>query len=403
MIKKELINRYFLPIIILLVIIFVSIFVSPVIILFLLILTIIVCIHEFGHFITAKKFGVNVQEFSIGMGPLVIKKNIKETQYSIRALPIGGYVKMLGEGESSNEAGSFSKLKPWKRFIIIYAGVVMNFVLVALIFTLYGLKSNFTYFGVSLDEKYTFPIADSGVVKQGVAGVQEGSPAQRGGLKALDIINKANNQDYKSLKEYSGLIGDNVHKEIPFEITSYLGGVTKTINLTPRDRIKDNLSDNQTNTGIVRGVPFVRAQFHGIEKPFAGILQTINATHNYAATIGLIVGTAFQNHDISIVSNSLSSPVGTYAVTQKVLNLDGFWGVLSLTAFISLAIGIMNAIPFPALDGWHGFFIIIEIFTKRKMNEKLYNAITIGGFVILLALGILISIKDVLNFSTLFG
>ena len=396
-------NKYSVAIITVFSIIVICIIGSPVIILFLLILTLIVCIHEFGHFITAKKFEVDVEEFSIGMGPLVVKKDYKGTQYSIRALPIGGYVKMLGEGEASDKIGSFSKLKPWKRFIIIYAGVVMNFVLVAIIFTIFGFKSNFTYFGVSLDENYKFPIGDSGVVKQGISGVEDNSPAKQAGIKSLDIINKANGQDYKTIDDYRKIIGDNVEKNIPFEITSYLGGGTKTVSLTPRDRTKSNLSDTQTNTGIVQGVTFSRVEFHGWSKPFAGILQTINATHNYVSTIGTIINVAITRKDSSIIVNSVSSPVGTYAVTQKVLNLEGFWGILSLTAFISLAIGLMNAFPFPALDGWHGFFIIIEMITGKRINEKLYNAITIGGFVLLLALGILISIKDVLNFSTLFG
>jgi regulator of sigma E protease len=378
------------------------------ILLFLFILTFIVCVHEFGHFIMAKKFGVQVDEFSIGMGPLVFKKMWHGTQYSIRALPMGGYVKMLGEGESSDLPGSYSNLRKWKKIIIIYAGVIMNFITAMVIFTILAIKNDGTFLGAVLDPSnplepsYSYPFGDTKVYKQGVQGVQDDSPAQKAGLKSLDVITKVNGVDYKSLPEYSKLIGDNIGKTVPFEITTYLSGDTRTVYIEPRDKEKDHLSNAQTNTGIVRGLPFIIAKFDGVSRPFAGVLQTINTTHNYVNTLIKIVELAVKEKDSSIVVNSVTGPVGTFAVTKRILDLNGFWGVLNLSAVLSLVIGIMNALPFPALDGWHGVFIIAEFITKKKVNEKLYNAITLGGFVLLSAVGILITFKDILNFNKFF-
>jgi regulator of sigma E protease len=380
----------------------------PLVLLFLLILTFIVCVHEFGHFIMAKKFGVQVDEFSIGMGPLLYKRMWHGTQYSIRALPMGGYVKMLGEGESSNLPGSYSSIRKLKKLVVIYAGVLMNFITTMVIFTILALKNDGTFLGAVLDPEnplepsYSYPFGDTKMYKQGVQGVQEDSPAQKAGLKSLDVITKVNGVDYKSLPEYSQLIAQNIGKETAFQITTYLSGDTRTVNLTPRDKVKDNLSDKQTNTGIVRGLPFIMAKFDGLSRPFAGILQTVNATHNYFNTLIKIVDLAIKEKDSSIVVNSVTGPVGTFAVTKRILDLNGFWGVLNLAAVLSLVIGIMNALPFPALDGWHGVFIISEFITKKKVNEKLYNAITLGGFMLLSAVGILITFKDILNFNKFF-
>jgi len=368
--------------------------------LFLIILTLIVSIHEFGHFIMAKRFGVSVEEFSIGMGPLVAKKMWRGTQYSLRALPIGGYVKMLGEGESSNKSGSFSQAKAWKRLIIIYAGVVMNFVLVAFIFSILAIKNDGVFFGTSfVDPNYTYPIADSGYVKLAVAAVEENSPAQQVGLKSGDILNKINNIDYNGIPEFSKILEENPGKTVPIEVVAYLGGDTRTVNVEIRVVPK-----GQSRTGInISGAPFSRIEYKGFAKPFAGILQTINTSHNYLGSLGFIFGESIKQKNPQIAADALSSPVGIYAVTRRVLDLNGFWGVLTIIAILSLAIGIMNAVPFPALDGWHGLFIIIEIITRKKFNERIYNIVTSVGFVVLLLLGFLIIIKDLLNFKQLFG
>ncbi|MEI7603448.1 MAG: M50 family metallopeptidase [bacterium] len=376
----------------------------PLILLFLLILTAIVCIHELGHFLAAKKFGVKVEEFSIGMGPLLYKWGKGETQYSIRAFPIGGYVKMLGEGESNDNPRSYSIAKPWKRLIIIFAGVFMNFVLVAVIFTGLAIASGGTFIGGRFNPNYNYPFGDNKSSKIGVGSLEEGSPAQKAGLKSLDVIIKVNDIDYNGVAEYKSIIDKNLGKEIKLEVAPYLGGVKKNVNVIPRT--KEELKEGQGPIGfyILGGdASFIRAQFDGFSFPFAGVLQTYNATDNYVNTLGTIFKQAFDKKDIQPLADSVSSPVGTYAVTKKVIDLNGFAGLMTITALISLAIGFMNAIPFPALDGWHGLFIIFEMIFKKRPNEKLYNTITFLGFVLLLALGIIIMIKDVLNYNKLFG
>lgn len=371
------------------------------ILLFLFILTLIVVVHEFGHFITAKKFGVTVDEFSIGMGPLVSKKMYHGTQYSLRAFPIGGYVKMVGEEKVENTPGSFSVLAPWKRLIVIYAGVIMNFVLAVVIFAILAIKSGGVFFGSTFDPNYQYPIGNTGHYKIGVQAVQDGSPAQAAGLKTGDVIDKVAGVDYSSPTEFFSILDQNNGKVVNFDVVPYLGGDQKNVNMLVRD--KTTLKEGEGRVGIdVIQTPFTKLQYPFAWGIFTPVLQTANTTHNYVATLGFIIGKAVELNKPEIATDSLSSPVGIYAVTRKVLDLNGFWGILTITAILSLAIGILNAVPFPALDGWHGVFIIFEWIFRRKVNERLYNAVTLAGFVLLLALGALVMLKDILNFNKLF-
>lgn len=373
------------------------------ILLFLFIITFIVTIHEFGHYKMAKKFGVQVDEFSVGMGPLVYKKIYKGTQYSIRAFPVGGYVKMLGESESSEKKGSYTTLKPWKKLIIIFAGVVMNIFLAVIVYTILAITSAGTFFGILINDNYTYPIADSHLKKIAVSTVEEDSPAKSAGLKSFDVINKVNNVDYKDYDEFKKVVSENTEKEIPLEIASYLGGPKTTVLVTPRDREKHNLSDKQGAIGFsLVPVYFSRADFNGASLPLAGALFAIDTSSHYFDTLGTIFHAAIEKKDATIVTDSFSSPVGTYAATKKVLDLNGIYGVLTIVALLSLTIAIMNAVPFPSLDGWHGLFIIIEMITKRKVPERLYNIVTLTGFVLLLALGVFITLKDIININQLF-
>jgi regulator of sigma E protease len=373
------------------------------IILFLFIITFIVCLHELGHYLVAKSFGVFIEEYSIGMGPLVYKKVIKGTQYSIRALPIGGYVKMLGEGESKDQIGSYSKLKAWKRLLIIYAGVLMNFLITVVFLSILSISSAGNFFALIFNPDYKYPIADNRSIKIAVSSVEQDSPAQKAGLKEFDVINKVDNVDYNTAEEFRSLVNANLEKPIPLEIYSFLGGPSKTVSVTPRDKEIHKLSDEQGPIGFhLVQVPIIRVQYNGWQRPFAGLFQTINGAHHYMDTVGTIIGAAFQRGDITIVSDSLNSPMSTYAATKKFVDVNGIWGVLTIVALLSLAIGIMNALPFPSLDGWHGLFIIIEMITGKKVKESIYNTITLIGFVLLLTLGVLIVIKDITIFDKLF-
>ena len=337
---------------------------------FILVLGITILIHEFGHYIMAKKAHVYVYEFSIGMGPRIFKWKRKndETEYSIRILPLGGYVSLAGEDDTVDKNipnGMSLRDKSFKdNALIMVAGVFNNFVLSILLLFIVGLFAGYSN---------TLPIVDE---------VVENSPAYQAGIKKNDIIVKlngksTNNQD-KLLLELSTL-KDN-------DITITLKRDDKLIDIK-LDAVKEEIDgkvsyrmgftlDQTTSYGFIEAIKYAFTKF------FSLIEQMI-----------FIVIYLFSGR-LSI--NNLSGPVGIYVLVDTV-SKQGFLNIIYLMAYISLNVGIINILPFPAFDGGRVFLLIIEKIRGKKLDEKLENNINTIGFILLMLLMIYVTLNDILN------
>lgn len=322
----------------------------------LLMFLFLITIHEAGHFIVGKISGIKVNEFSIGMGPALFKKNKGETLYSLRLLPIGGYVRFDGEDEDSKDLRSFNNSAPWKRFLTILAGPLINLFAGFLIILIITFNTGFS----------------SNVVKE----VNKEFPAYTAGIKPNDRIVAINNQKVKIFREINQEIEESKSDKIKvtvirnnksIDIFTSLKKVEnrKLIGITPE--IKNNFLDNIKYSWNVTIF-------------FMGMI--------FKSLIGLFNG--------SVGLNSLSGPVGVINIVGTSINM-GVVIFLNLTAIISINLGLFNLLPIPALDGSKLVFTIYEMIFRRPINKKFEQIITIAGFFILIVLMFIISIKDVIS------
>ena len=322
----------------------------------------LVTIHEFGHFIVAKLSGIKVNEFAVGMGPEIFSKQNGETKYSLRALPIGGYCAMEGEDESSSDPRSYDNAPAFKRFLTILAGPAMNLLLAVIIFTIV--------------------VFNSGTSTRFVGGFSEDSPAKEVGIKVNDEIVSINNHNIDEFTDISKILNDfyvDNSKDTPVEVLVKDGsiGKTKIYNINP------TFENDIPLLGIsskMRNVSFGEAVVLGFKETGLNIKMIFS-----------ILGMLFTG---KLSFGSLSGPVG---VVKEIGNQaqNGVMSVLYFLSYISVNLGIFNLIPFPALDGSKLVTNLYEMITKKRVNKKIEERVTIVGFIILISLIIIITIKDV--------
>lgn len=322
----------------------------------------LIVFHEFGHFIVAKKSGIKVNEFAVGMGPLIYSKEKGETKYSFRAIPIGGYCAMEGEEDESNDPRSFDNAPAFKRFLTILAGPVANLIIAVLVFTIVG--------GIS------------GVVTTEVSDFIEDSPAKIVGIEKGDEISKLNGQEISDFTEISKVVND-FYKDKDFE---------KEINVEVKRDGKDldfNFKPKVEAENVYIGIIPAR-RTPGF---FEAIALGFKETGRNIKMIFTILGRLFTG---KLALGALSGPVG---VLKELGNQaeSGLANLLYFLAYISVNLAVFNLLPIPALDGSKLLTSAIEMITGKKINKKLEERITMVGFFILLGLILVVSIKDIIN------
>lgn len=350
------------------------------ILLLLFILGIIILVHEFGHFIWAKTFGVHIYEFSIGMGPLLHTHKGKKDgiNYNIRAIPIGGFVSMAGEVYDSGEVDENNKKikkdklmcnkKWWQRLIILVAGVVNNFILAIVILFIYTL------------------IWGGGAITPKVLNVVEDKPAATAGLKSGDVITSINGYNVSSWdKAQIILYYKNTNEYYTFEV-KHTDGTKEEIKIKP-EIIKDEETGAESK---LFGIQIDAEDTSNVFKSFVYSIRKLNSIiSSMVYTIwGLISG--------KIGLSALSGPVGIYEVVGETINY-GINYFLYILAFLSINVGFINILPFPAFDGGHVLFLIIEKIKGSPVNAKIENTCHLIGFILVFLLMIIVTISDIIK------
>ncbi|MDY3119306.1 MAG: RIP metalloprotease RseP [Peptoniphilus sp.] len=316
----------------------------------LFVFVLIIALHEFGHFAVAKAVGIRVNEYAIGMGPLLLKKQTEETQYSLRALPIGGYVAMEGEEEASDDPRSFNNASLWKRAAVIVSGAGMNFVLAVVAFTLF--------------------LIITGYPTRTVKTVLPGSPAAKAGIQAGDEIRFVDGKKVADWDDFSKTVAAS-EEEITIGVERK--GTSKSIRVTPVRK---------------EGRSIVGIQPSNEKHPVRAIGDGISMTGKVIVTIFDVLGKLFTGN---LGVDNLSGPVGVVKIIGDSARY-GFGSLLFITAYISANLGFMNLLPIPALDGGKLVFLLIEGVTGKPVNARVEQGLSVASFVLLFSLMIYVTI-----------
>lgn len=355
------------------------------ILIFIVILSVLVLAHEWGHFTAARRTGMVVEEFGIGFPPKLFSWTDKKgTKWSINLVPIGGFVRIQGEsGEHRFEPGSFATKGYVARFVVLFGGVFMNLVVAALLFT-FG-------FAVGLPS-----VIEGGadaraiVTDQSVSIVQilSDSPAAQAGVAEGDKILTIDGETFTSGETAREALKPNVDGT-PIELNFEHEGEVKSVKLIPsyiKEIDRDGVGLALVETGKVR-YPLYLAPVKGVTTTFGLTAQIVEAFG------GLIKGVFTKD---SNVAAQLSGPVGIAVLTGEVAGL-GIMHLVQFAAMLSVNLAVLNVLPFPALDGGRIFFLAIEAIRRKPTSQKFEQSIHAAGFALLILLVIFVTYRDIVN------
>ncbi|MEK9183124.1 MAG: RIP metalloprotease RseP [Patescibacteria group bacterium] len=376
-------------------------------IVFVAILALLVLAHEAGHFVAARKNGIQVDEFGFGLPPRIFGAHVSRsgwswiwggreltdaekqsgTVYSLNLIPLGGFVKIKGEnGDMADEPDSFGAKKIWQRAVVLVAGVSMNFILAAVLLGIgfiIGIPQ-------SLDEVYRGAIIKDAKIE--VMSVLSGSPAEKAGIAAGDEILKADDLDIQKVNDLQNYVSGKNGQSVKFIFQR--GGeiiIKEIIPYQLKTTKRGGIGIALLESGIV-SYPWYLAFIYGFFA--AGIFAW-----EVARTLWFLLAGLFQGQ--GSVAESLSGPVGIAVLTGRVARL-GFSHLMQFAAMLSINLAILNILPFPALDGGRVLFLIIEKLRGKPLHRKFEEWAHTAGFALLMILIIFVTYKDVIRFSSSF-
>lgn len=359
------------------------------IIIFIIVLGILVFVHELGHFVTAKRAGIRVDEFGFGFPPRIFGVKRGETTYSINAIPLGGFVKIYGEdGEGESDPRSFGSKPLLTRAFILASGVIMNFLLAAVflaaVYLIGGLPT-----AIDDNEQGNFQN-----VQVQISMVSPKSPAEAAGLRLGDTI--------LEMKAGSDVLVPNKVAEIQNFSSNHAGeevlikikrgnNVVENIKAVPRKNPapdEGRLGVALSRTAII-SYPWYESIYMGFYS--AAMLVFVILTSLWDLLYGLLRGAPN-------TADQLSGPVGIAVLTGQVAEL-GFVYLLRFTALLSVNLAVVNALPFPALDGGRILFLIIEKIKGVPVSQKLESTVHVAGMALLILLMLIVTVKDIFRFD----
>ena len=346
----------------------------------LIIFTILVVAHEFGHFYAARREGVTVEEFGVGFPPRVFSRRKGKTLYSINLFPIGGFVRLKGEDGSEKGKGSFASLTFWPKTRIIMAGVVVNLLIAYLIFT-FLLIIGIPPLGQDLPSFGPVKPSQSGESSLTVFGVTKDGSASKGGIAQGDNIISIDNKPLEDNAQLRAYTIENKGKEVTIVISRNGQESNKTVMLG---------SDEKTGVLGVSAEKIQLTSYAWWAAPFAALVLMVQFVLATLAAFGNLIIGLFARRE---VSQQVSGPIGIVSVFSQIVNFGPRF-VLLFVASISLSLAVINALPLPALDGGRQFVLILQKLGLKVTPER-ENLYHLVGFVALISLMIIISISDI--------
>lgn len=343
------------------------------ILIFVIALSILVLVHEFGHYLAAVKTGVLVEEFGLGLPPRIFGKKIGKTVFSLNWLPIGGFCRLYGEDGDKKGGNAFNNKSPWEKAVIVVGGVIMNLALAVVVFSVV-----YSILGVPKETD-----------KVKIIGVAKNSPSASSGLKEGDVILAVGDKAITKAAELIEEVGKYKGKLVKLRVTSYELNSTKEIEVMVRENPpagEGAMGVAVSNTEMVKlpwyrfyegiGAGFKEAYFWG-RVIFGGVVRMVG---------GLIAGE---------VPKDVAGPIGMYQATSSIKQSQGMLAVVHFFGVVSVNLAIVNVLPFPALDGGRILFVLYELVMKRRVNQRLETVVNNLGMVVLLGLLLMITVGDV--------
>lgn len=346
------------------------------VLLFAAILGVLIVMHEFGHCLAALRNKVKVEKFSIGFGPVLLKKNIKGIQFSLSLVPLGGYVKLAGDSrdECKGESDEFLNKSVRQRASIIFAGPLLNYVFALVLF--------WVIFAIG------FPMQ-----KNIVGAALPGYPAEAAGIQKGDVIIRINQTPIKYWTELTATVHA-LREESQVSVTLLRDGQEKTMLLKTKGTMIDNPFEKK-KVGIIGVVPSGDVEIIKYS-PLAAIVKGTEHTLKISALtvkglVKLITGKAS-------FKESITGPIGIYYITTQAVKA-GILVLLNFLGVLSLSLAIFNCIPFPVLDGGHLLFLLLEKIRGKPLSAKVELRVTQFGMSVLLLLVVFILYNDILRFG----
>ncbi len=342
---------------------------------YILILSILIVVHEFGHFIAARKMGIKVERFSIGFGPRLFSRKGRETEFTLCAIPFGGFVKLTGENaeECKGEAGEFMTKPVWRRFMVLFSGVLLNYLL--------GIVCLWLVFMAG----YPRLLAAVGTVKEGYG-------AQQAGIQAGDVITGVDGKKVRFFDElqeavYKRAGGDTIKLAVQREGKEYAFDVP-----VKEEEVTDIFSQ-KVKVGLI-----------GISPADA----SINVRHGFFESMPLAVGKSIEVTGLIYKAlwrviigkmsfrTSMTGPLGIFDITAKAVKV-GLGAVINVMAVLSISLAVFNMLPLPALDGGYIFLLLIEKIRGRGLSQKSEKVFYHVGVTLLITLAVFVFYNDLIR------
>ncbi len=336
---------------------------------FAVILISLIVAHELAHFVTAKLFGVYVHEFGVGFPPRIWAKRIGETEYSVNWLPIGGFVRLMGE-EDATDPRSLAAKPRWQRFIVLVSGGAVNLMLPVLLFAV----------------AFTFPHEES-VARAVVSVVVPGAPAELAGIRTGDVIYEIGGRDAKNVREASRLVRLNLGKTVDIRLKRGSEFVTVSV----ESRWAPPAGQGPTGIIISSQYPFTETVS---QPPWESIPNGLRAT------LDTIILT--RNEIVSRVKGgggdtpAIQGPIGIAQITGEIAREGGIPPLFEIAALLSLNLGVLNLLPLPMLDGGRIFFLLLEVVRRgKRVTPEREALVHLVGFVFFVVLMVVVTFADI--------
>jgi len=345
------------------------------ILIFIFILSLLIIVHEFGHFIAARRAGVRVEEFSLGFGPQLFARKIGDTKYSLSLIPLGGYVKMAGDalGECKGIADEYFSKSPGKRFQIIFCGPFLNYVL------------GFLFFWVILFVGYP-------TLTTKVGGLIDGYGAQTAGLQIADKIIAINGVAVNTWEDLQEQIQKNKAAD-SLALLLMRNDQKLEFNVMLKSKVLDNQLGEKKTLGIIGITPFdevVEIRHGFMESAYLGLKKTFDLTIMTYQGIWRLASGKMSMRD------SMTGPLGIFFITSKAAKL-GIIALMHLIAVLSISLAVFNLLPLPVLDGGHIFLLGLEKLRKKALGIKAEQIINNIGVSLMIMLALFVTYNDILR------